>query len=157
MNNRKIYFLIIIFFIATLWFNFFYKQDEAGENKELVFATSTQFSRLSFFNASEAKASLDIPEEWEGEYRAQEKGRIFYFYSIINPQEPIELFRISYFDVDAWQKESRNWEFLEENSGKIFAYQLSTAQVETDENRKKYNKMLIQSREILESFESNKK
>ncbi len=43
--------------------------------------TSLEYSRISFFNGASVRASLNIPEIWEGKYRMKEEGdsAIFYF------------------------------------------------------------------------------
>lgn len=157
INRLKAKILALI--IATFLLLFFYYFLNSSSTSELaqqpVFGTSTQFSRISFFNSRETKASLEIPETWEGNYRAKESGEEVFFLSIVDPGSPRELFRVKRFAMDKWQEENLGWEFLIEKDKIIFAYKLSTAQNGKDEKNKKYNEMLIQSSEILKRFKVN--
>lgn len=155
--NKK-YITISIIIIATAWLLFFYftnNQDEVVVKEEPVFSSETKFSRISFFNSKNIKASLEIPENWEGSYRLKESGEEVIFLSIVNPETPQELFRIKKFAMDKWQVENNGWQFLLEKNKNIFAYKLSTAITGKNENNKKYNEMLNQSSEILKRFKVN--
>jgi hypothetical protein len=53
------------------------------------------YSRITFFNTMDSRASLAIPDYWEGKYRLEEVGQQARFYYIGDSEKTIELFTIS--------------------------------------------------------------
>ena len=62
-----------------------------------------KYSRISFFNTHETRASLAIPEEWEGKYRMKETGNQVTFYYIGDSSKELELFSIIYYEYNEWE------------------------------------------------------
>jgi hypothetical protein len=60
------------------------------ENAEIV----TTYSRVNFFLAGLNKASLAIPDYWEGNYRIKEQGDTVTFYFVRGVSDEISLFSI---------------------------------------------------------------
>lgn len=116
-NKFIIIFLIILFFFSC--FLFFNKEEEREVKKDIKEERELIFSRMNFFLTKEYKASINIPNYWEGNYRAKEQGNIF---SIVYLKEGIEsesVLSIEMKDRDGY-KASENEKILFENEKYVY-------------------------------------
>jgi hypothetical protein len=154
-KSKKIIYFIFGLFFCFLVFLFSYKLffKTPPEDAPAWDATQINFSRISFFNANEHRASLAIPDYWEGRYRIKDSGGSVEFLNIDDPEKILPLFSIKYivekdlksFSIDGWTK-------LESPVDGIFIYKLSTA---SNDKNKEYNKMLKESSLIIKSFKAD--
>ena len=147
-----LFILIIAFVFSTLS-----KKEEGPkavvETPRDPIVLSTEYSRVSFFLGQPIRASLAIPEYWEGKYRMKQSPRQVSFYYIGAPGEEIKLFDVYLFDKD-------NWELGHDNSlvpidslgGWTVAYTISTDEFESVHNKAEYIEMNKDIKNIIASL-----
>lgn len=82
---------MIFFFV----FNKNTELDETVAEKKIFDCDSIDYSRLSLFNATKDRVSLNIPESWEGKYRLKEEGNKAIFYYLLESGSANEMFVIN--------------------------------------------------------------
>ena len=96
---------IVVLFIAFLLlivvsFFIFNKNNKGQEIVEVVVeeeifdCDSIDYSRISLFNASKDRVSLNIPANWEGNYRLKEEGSQAIFYYLSKDGSASEMFSL---------------------------------------------------------------
>ncbi len=99
--NRKIGILLIIFLLLAVVIFFIMNRNnnsnssEVAVEKKIFDCDSINYSRLSFFNATNDRISLNIPESWEGNYRLKEEGNNAIFYYLSKDGSASKMFGIS--------------------------------------------------------------
>jgi hypothetical protein len=89
-----LFFLLLLTAVAfVVSFYIFRNQAKPGgdeiNNAENLDFSAINYSRVSFFNSSPDRATMNIPEKWEGSYRLQEEGeRVGFYY--LSPQGATE-------------------------------------------------------------------
>jgi len=72
---------LAVIILGSSYFLFFNKKDEGIKEKKQVEKKELIFSRINFFLSKENKASINIPNYWEGNYRMSETGnRVDFIY-----------------------------------------------------------------------------
>jgi len=77
------------------------KEDTQSEQKENITKEVFTYSRLNFFLSSQNRASLAIPDFWEGNYRVKERGNEVVFYFVKGTTDEVKLFSIKYEEKNA--------------------------------------------------------
>ena len=100
--NKKIVVLLIIFVLLAIGaFFILNKNNKSVElidfvgDEEVFYCDSLNYSRLSFFNGSKDRVSLNIPEAWEGNYRLREEGDKAVFYHLFEDGSASKMFSIN--------------------------------------------------------------
>lgn len=145
--------MIFLLGLALIFFIIRFNHDKA--KKPVAVAPNVErkinFSRITFFNASKHRASLAIPDFWEGKYRVREEGNTVVFLDISDPNLPSELFRISARDskVSETKGENPGWEEIGRVDGTVFYFQLSTANGKKTEG---FDRMQTEAKDFMKSF-----
>ncbi len=91
-------FIIIFLLLAVFLFFVLNKKNELDKlpiEKKVFDCDSINYSRISFFNTSKNRVSLNIPESWEGNYRLKEEGNEAVFYYLQDDGGINKIFGIS--------------------------------------------------------------
>ncbi len=152
-NRKIIFFTICLLLLSAIIFflSLTFKKPAAVE--PAWDETQINFSRVSFFNANEHRASLAIPDFWEGRYRIKDSGGSVEFFNIDDPEKVLPLFMIKYVGAESLKSFLKDgWSKLESPENGIFIFKLSTA---SNNKNQEYNKMLNESSLIIKSFKVN--
>ena len=101
-----LFIIIIIIIIIFLYSN---KSNNLQKNADSNFQESKKieevltYSRVNFFLTTQNKASLAIPDYWEGNYRIKEQGNEVSFYFVRGVSDEIKLFSILYREKDSFE------------------------------------------------------
>jgi hypothetical protein len=154
LTNKKI--VLIIFatlFVLSAVFFLSWTLKKPAVVEQAWDETQINFSRVSFFNANEHRASLAIPDYWEGRYRIKDSGSSVDFFDIDDPEKALPLFSVRYInEKDLKSFLSDGWAKLGSPAGGIFMYKLST---DANDKNKEHNKMLKESSLIIKSFKAD--
>ncbi len=99
--KKKLIPIILIIFLLLLAVSLFLVLNKKNESdkvlveKEVFDCDSVNYSRISFFNNSKDRASLNIPESWEGNYRLKEEAGEAVFYHLQEDGGISKIFGIS--------------------------------------------------------------
>ena len=115
MNKSKLItplFIFLFILIVVFMISLFGRDENAPvveqfEKREAV-VLPINYSRVSFFLGQPVRASLAIPENWEGKYRIKQSARSVSFFYIGAPGEEIKLFSVYLFDQDDWVSSNDN-------------------------------------------------
>lgn len=128
-NTITLSLILISLVLIVFYFQSKSPKTDKQPTKQPIEEQKISYSRITFFNASEHRASMAIPDYWEGKYRIREEGDTVVFLDISNPSDPKELFWISYRDAKNWnQQQNPDWLKVGQVDKTIFVYKLSTAQ-----------------------------
>ncbi len=160
--NKKIILFIVV---LTIFAFVFYWQQKQNNNEISEVKTEPKkeeikkkpkkkisYSRVTFFHHFPVKASLAIPETWEGKYRLEEKGNEVLFYYIGDINNPKPLFKILAFKEEDWNNFEHKSEFKKIKSrqpGYVFAWQ---KQIDKISNSSEYFDMIEDINDIINSF-----
>lgn len=129
------------------------QESSEDKNKEPI-----SYSRASFFIVNPIKASIAIPDDWEGKYRIQEKGNAARFYYIEDPEAQVELFIILYYSVAEWEKIKKKKDNqaveITTHDSTIFVYELSTEELLPHNQISGYTEMRGDILDIISTFKS---
>lgn len=114
-----------------------------------------KFSRVSFFVNTSHRASLAIPESWEGKYRQSEEGDIVRFLYIGNPSQKSELFRIKYYSTLDEALVVKNQEIIISNS-KNFTYIKEKNNIYSGSEAQNFQAMINRVDDLMKDFNENK-
>ncbi len=124
--KNKIKILIFLFAVVIAFasvFVFSDKEEKEFTDKIIIEENKYTFSRLNIFLKKEEKASINIPDYWEGNYRIREDGRVANF---IYLKEGTEIGNI--FSIEMLRKEdydsSIDEEIISESENFYFLYYL---------------------------------
>lgn len=152
-TTKKI--LIALIILILIFVVFFIFKDRAGKNNKsnLNLDESSQkeiisYSRINFFLTSPNKASLSIPDYWEGNYRIKEEGSEAIFYYLDKKRNTTELFRITYVKKDS-EFFYDSTELITENDDYNF-YLIKNDNTYLDEDL--YHKMIDSINDTIKSF-----
>lgn len=86
------------------------KEDRVAEKKSKEVAEAVEeikYSRLTFFNLMPIRASMNIPEDWEGKYRLRDQGAVARLYYI--GEAPLEagLMDLKIYGESDWDKKEK--------------------------------------------------
>lgn len=110
------------------------------------------YVRLSLFNTMSDKISLEIPEDWEGNYRIKDNGNLVKIY-YIKGVDGWDLLSFKQFDLVEWESnQDKNWQKAVENKKIIVAYKLSTGEDIGIEQMSKFNNMRADVSGLLKSI-----
>ncbi len=170
VKNIKIYKKLLIILLLLFVLLVFWGWSKMNKDKEQVSETKIEqpkehppkkskkkisYSRVTFFHHLPIKASLAIPETWEGKYRIEEKDDEARFYYIGNIKNPQLLFRILAFKKSEWEnfKHKNNFKKIKEKEGYVFVWQKANEKVSTSEE---YFDMMSNIEDIISSFKDFK-
>ncbi|PLX21204.1 hypothetical protein C0584_03250 [Candidatus Parcubacteria bacterium] len=155
--NKKTFLILIIISLVLIAF-YFFKKDSTPEGENILSEEREQaveivkYSRINFFLSSPHKASLAIPDYWEGNYRVKENGNkvaFYYFEGVLNESE---LFSISFYPEKEYQENTEDI-IIGESDGIIFVFRNG----ENDSfDNDMYFKMLDSVTELIKSFKISK-
>jgi len=98
-KNKGIVIALIVFLLLIVTIFFIFNKNSKPEEivvEEKSFdCDSLNYSRVSFFNITKDRVSLNIPESWEGNYRLREDGNKAVFYYLRSDGSASEMFAIS--------------------------------------------------------------
>ena len=98
---KKIGILLIFLLLVVVSFFIFNKDNRDQEvaivvvEEEIFNCDSIDYSRISLFNSTKDRVSLNIPANWEGNYRLKEEGEQAIFYYLAEDGSASEMFKIS--------------------------------------------------------------
>ncbi|MCK5537799.1 MAG: hypothetical protein KAI79_13310 [Bacteroidales bacterium] len=92
------------------------------ENKEVK--KEITYSRVNFFLNSSNKASLAMPDYWEGNYRKKEEGNKVTFYFVRGVSDEVDLFSIL-FREKGLVRDNAEQEFIGQNDNFDFIFKKS--------------------------------
>lgn len=152
-KNKIKYIIIFILFLIFVWFFVRDKSDEINMeiSQETYAPKERAYSRISFFHIMPVKASLSIPEEWEGKYRMRENGDTVNFYYIGGSNKEKLLFQININNVNNLNIEDGEIEIVKKDDF-VFNYKLSTPGANGSETTKDYEDMLKEVPEVVLSL-----
>lgn len=143
--------IIILFFCIFLYFFKKINTEESftqGQQEEKTTKEIFTYSRLNFFLSSQNKASLAIPDFWEGNYRVKEQGNEVKFYFVKGATNEVELFSIKYVEKNIDNSFSEN-EIIGDNEKYNFVFKKSEI-INLDDNI--YYKIVENIDETIKSF-----
>jgi len=155
-RNRIILILLFLIISVLIYIIIQIKFNNETVKPEIIWnEQEMNFSRISFFNTQKHKASMAIPEHWEGRYRMKDEGNIVVFFNIDDPQKPKELFRIKSIEFTKFNPSlSEGWHELSKQNDVQFVYKLSTGRLKEEAGNDKMSKMFLELEYILKSFKS---
>jgi len=148
------YLILLVVFLIFAWI---FIRDDGGDKAAVEISPAPEeqqvrtYSRISFFHSRPVKASLSIPEDWEGEYRMKESGDKVNFYYIGDPGKEILLFRINSANKDDYD-EREGYHHIVEKGDYVFNYELSTDNLDGVDNKEEYELMAGEVIDIISSF-----
>ena len=100
MKIKSLVVLIVILLLCVVIFFIFNKNNNIDLDRTVVEedafdCDSLNYSRISFFNTTDDRASLNVPESWEGNYRLKEEGNKAIFYYLLADGSASKMFSIS--------------------------------------------------------------
>ncbi len=152
-TTKKIFVLSIILVLIIVVFLIFKDRTDKKSESDLNFEENSQkeiitYSRINFFLSSSNKASMSIPNYWEGNYRIKEEGNEVVFYYLDKKRNAIELFKIFYTQKDIDFSEG-GVELVAENDDYIF-YLLRSDYLNLEEDL--YYRMIDDINDTIKSF-----
>jgi hypothetical protein len=113
--KNKIIISLALLIVLTIVIMLFLRYENAGEQgkseevkareKAITELDPSKMSRISFFNATPDRASLAIPEWWEGKYRIRESGDVVIFSYVNKTGDSLEFFIIKKYPDFSWQED----------------------------------------------------
>jgi hypothetical protein len=126
----------------------FQKEDKPVTPEPKDRETVVNYSRINFFLATPYKASLEIPDYWEGNYRLLEKDNTASFYFIKGGEKEALLFEIVHKNKDSLaSKEEEN--IVGRTGDAVFVFSSGN---KTDSTEDDFLQMLKDLNIIIESF-----
>lgn len=154
IKNKKIIFATISF-LALVLILFLLQNKNVKNDAYLDSGPEDQkekrivnYSRINFFLSTSNKASLAMPDYWEGNYRVREQGETAIFYFVEGVESEVELFSISYKQKDSYEAE-KNQQIIGEKGGLDFI--LIKAEIQ-DLSSKMYQEMFSDIGGLVKSF-----
>ncbi len=166
IKNIRVYKKLLIILLFVFVILVFWGWIQINKDKEQVSETKIEqpkerfvkkpkkkisYSRITFFHQLPIKASLAIPETWEGKYRVEEKNEEVRFYYIGDIKNQQLLFRILAFKQTEWDnfKHKNNFRKIKEREGYVFVWQKNNKKIS---NSEEYFDMMSSLEDIIGSF-----
>jgi len=128
LRQRIIVAVFVVFVSVSTWYIFQRDKQDIEIKPEIKIERKKDFkkSRATFFNATNARIGLEIPEYWEGKYRSVERGSEVNFLYINNVTEPEPLVSIRYYPKKSIPSDLDGHIKLLEKNEYVYYFKLST-------------------------------
>ncbi len=96
-KNKLILIVVLVFLVGAIIAYSLLRTKTLNQQSEITPSidwSKESFSRVSFFNASRERASMEMPQAWEGKYRIKEEGNRVTFLYLQPDATTLEMFAI---------------------------------------------------------------